>query len=69
MISEDERRRRENAVKQALASIGLEGLAVPHHELEHARRFIDGEISLDEFVQAARPTLPGGSSSARQDSL
>jgi hypothetical protein len=45
-----EHRRREDAVNFARASVGLEGF-MPSKEAEvHARRFINGEIRLDEFV-------------------
>lgn len=57
MISADERRRREKAVQQALASVGLEGFNVPPSELARVKKFINGEISLGEFVETPFPTL------------
>lgn len=46
----DERRRREEAVSFANASIGLEGFAVSAAEKIRADRFIAGEIDLTEFL-------------------
>lgn len=51
-IDAAERRRREDAVRYARASVGLEGFAPSQAEEEHARRFIEGEIGLAEFVKA-----------------
>lgn len=46
----DERQRRQAAVDFALANVGLSGFT-PSEEVRHQmRRFIDGEIGLDEFV-------------------
>jgi hypothetical protein len=50
-ISAAERRRRENAINFARSSVGLEGLKPSGAEEYHARRFINGEIELAEFVQ------------------
>ncbi len=50
-ISAAERRRRENAVNFARASVGLEGFKPSKKEEAHARRFINGEIELAEFVE------------------
>lgn len=50
-ISIAERRRRENAVRFAHASVGLEGFKPSHAALVQARKFINGDISLSEFVQ------------------
>lgn len=50
-IDEAERKRREEAVKYAQASVGLEGFTLSQADEEHARRFIDGEIELSEFVK------------------
>jgi hypothetical protein len=46
----DERRRREEAVRFADASIGLEGFVVSAAEKVRAERFIAGEIDLAEFL-------------------
>lgn len=46
----DERRRREDAVRFADASIGLEGFVVSAAEKVRADRFIAGEIDLAEFL-------------------
>ena len=50
-VSVAERRRREKAVDFARASVGLEGFKPSKEEEAHARRFINGEIQLPEFVQ------------------
>lgn len=50
-VSVAERRRRERAVDFARASVGLEGFKPSKEEEAHARRFINGEIELAEFVQ------------------
>ncbi|MBI4996675.1 MAG: antitoxin VbhA family protein [Rhodocyclales bacterium] len=46
-----EKQRRQVAIDTARASIELEGFRLTEDELNHAQRFIDGEITLDEFVQ------------------
>ncbi|MDR0747740.1 MAG: antitoxin VbhA family protein [Helicobacteraceae bacterium] len=38
------------AIKYATASVELEGFVLNESDHEHARRFVDGEISLTEFV-------------------
>lgn len=48
-ITEAERRRRQAAVDYARASVGLEGFKLSDADLAHARRFVDGEINLEEF--------------------
>ncbi|RSB97443.1 hypothetical protein EGT31_04275 [Bordetella bronchiseptica] len=50
-ISETERCRRQSAVNYARASVGLEGFLLSEADEAHAQRFINGEISLQEFVQ------------------
>src|SRR4051794_38648939 len=50
-ISAAERRRRENAVNFARAPIGLEGFKTSQASEAHARRFINGEIELAEYVK------------------
>lgn len=50
-ISAAERRRRESAVNFARSSIGLEGFKPSKADEAHARRFINGEIQLADFVQ------------------
>jgi hypothetical protein len=49
-ISDEERARRLEAVKHARASVGLEGFIIPPEEEEHAQRYVDGEIDLDEYL-------------------
>jgi hypothetical protein len=46
-----ERRERQKAVDFARASIGLEGFNVSDEIEASARRFINGEIGLEEFVK------------------
>lgn len=52
-ISADERRRRENAVNFARASVGLEGFKLSEEEEAHVRRFVSGKTQLAEFVRGA----------------
>lgn len=59
-ISPAERKRREEAVNYARASVGLEGFKIGKAEEQHARRFINGEIDMPEF-------LKGRSSGASQE--
>jgi hypothetical protein len=63
-ISDAERTRRQSAVNYARASVGLEGFSLSEADEAHAQRFIDGQISLQEFVQprADALTLPKSSS-------
>lgn len=60
-IDPQERRRREQACAYARASIELEGFKISEAEEEHARRFINGEIDMEEF-------LKGRSDGAEQES-
>jgi hypothetical protein len=50
-ISDTERRRRQEAVNYARSSVGLEGFKISEAEEQHARRFVNGEIELAEFVK------------------
>lgn len=63
-ISADERRRRENAVNFARASVGLEGFKLSEEEEAHVRRFVSGETQLAEFVRGAVMTEIEESSSS-----
>ncbi|MGZ8139295.1 antitoxin VbhA family protein [Bordetella bronchiseptica] len=56
-ISDTERSRRQSAVNYARASVGLEGLSLSEADEAHAQRFIDGQISLQEFVQPRADAL------------
>lgn len=55
-ISDTERSRRQSAVNYARASVGLEGFSLSEAEA-HAQRFVDGQISLQEFVQPRADAL------------
>ncbi|WP_239990086.1 antitoxin VbhA family protein [Corticimicrobacter populi] len=46
--------RRIAAVNYACASVGLEGFSLSAADEEHAQRFINGDIDLEEFVQPPR---------------
>ena len=46
----DERDRRLQAVTFARASVGLEGFKLSAVEEENARAYVDGDITLDEFL-------------------
>lgn len=50
LISEDERKRREDAVNSARASVRLEGFILSAADEAHGQRFINGEIDLEEFL-------------------
>jgi hypothetical protein len=49
-VSTEEIQRRQEAVNYATASVGLEGFTVDKAEEQHSQRFINGEITLEEFV-------------------
>lgn len=49
----EERLKRKDAVDFARASLGLSGFKIATEHEARARRFIDGEISLEEFLGAA----------------
>lgn len=50
-LSAEERRKREDAVRFANASVGLEGFRVTPEAEARAQRFVSGEIDLAEFLQ------------------
>jgi predicted DNA-binding protein len=50
-IDAEERERRQAAVNYGWASVGLEGFPISEEDKNHAQRFIDGEIDLQEFVK------------------
>jgi len=53
LISDEERSRRLEAVEHAQASVALEGLPITESEKNHAMRYVNGEITLDEYINAA----------------
>ena len=53
-ITEAERRKRQEAVNFARASVGLEGFKPSEEAEAQMRRHIAGEIDLTEFVKPAR---------------
>jgi hypothetical protein len=56
-ISDTERSRRQSEVNYARASVGLEGFSLSEADEAHAQRFVDGQISLQEFVQPRADAL------------
>lgn len=50
-LSSEERKRREEAFRYACASVSLEGFKVGEKEKQHAQRFIDGEITLKQYLK------------------
>ena len=52
-ISDEERQRRLEAVEQAQASVALEGFVITEAEKKHAMRYVNGEITLEEYINAA----------------
>ncbi|NHZ35000.1 Fic family protein [Massilia rubra] len=66
VVSPAERKRREEAVNYARASVGLEDFNLSTTDEKHAQRFINGDIELAEFVkvrndpaQSAKPLTAG----------
>ncbi|MBC9904149.1 antitoxin VbhA family protein [Achromobacter xylosoxidans] len=57
IISDTERCRRQSAVNYARASVGLEGYSLSEADEAHTQLFIDGQISLQEFVQPRTDAL------------
>ena len=63
-VTDVERRRRQDAVNFSRASVGLEGFKPSEQEEAHAKRFVDGEIDLAEFLESkinVNPISPRGS--------
>ncbi|WP_373980576.1 antitoxin VbhA family protein [Achromobacter sp. JD417] len=56
-ISDTERSRRQSAVNYARASVGLEGFSLSEADEAHSQRFVDGQISLREFLQPPADAL------------
>lgn len=54
-ISGPERDRRVAAVSYARASVGLEGFSLSAADEEHAQRFINGEIDIEDFCSCVMP--------------
>lgn len=52
IITNAERERRRKAVQYACASIGLEGFLLSAEEKRRAQAFVDGKLTLAEFVSA-----------------
>ena len=50
LISDDERRSREEAINYGIASVGLEGFTVDADFRKTAARFISGELDRAEFI-------------------
>lgn len=56
-LSDTERSRRQSAVNYARASVGLEDFSLSEADEAHAQCFVDGQISLQEFVQPCADAL------------
>ena len=52
----DDRAERLRAVNYARASVGLEGFKLSKVEEENARAYVEGEITLDEFLRRSIPS-------------
>lgn len=52
----DDRAERLRAVSFARASVGLEGFKLSAIEEENARAYVQGEITLDEFLRRSIPS-------------
>jgi len=48
----DERRARQIALEEALASVRMEGLEPPPSFHELAARFVDGELTIEQVIEA-----------------
>jgi len=53
IVTNAERERRRKAVEYACVSIGLEGFVLSAEEKRRAQAFVDGELTLAEFVSAS----------------
>ena len=53
-ITPAQRRERESAIQEAHASTALEGFQQTPESIARAKRFIDGEIDLDEFIASSK---------------
>jgi len=47
----DEREKRQQAVNFARASVGLEGFELSNVGEEHARSYVEGDFTLEEFIE------------------
>lgn len=56
LITSEERKRRLAAVNHARASVELEGFKIPPEEEERSRRYVNGEINLDEYMSLPHET-------------
>ena len=52
----DDRAERLRAVNHARASVGLEGFKLSAVEEENARAYVEGEVTLDEFLGRSIPS-------------
>ncbi|WP_339408565.1 antitoxin VbhA family protein [Pseudomonas helleri] len=52
----DERAKRLRAVRFARASVGLEGFTLSEIDEENAKAYVDGEMTLDEFLRRSIPS-------------
>lgn len=69
MISEAEKARRRRAVGSSEGSLAMEGQSLDAFTRDLNRRYIDGEISLDEFSRAIDDHLAALAQSLREESL
>lgn len=53
LVNEEKRLQREEAVSYAYASVSLEGFVISPDEISHAQRYINGEITLSEFLSSS----------------
>jgi hypothetical protein len=58
-ISEEEKKHRKEAWSFARANIGLEGYVPSEGDEARAQRFINGDISLEEYVEVDSSDLKG----------
>lgn len=57
----NERSQRLKAVNFARASVGLEGFEISNVHEEHAGAYVEGEITLDEFIELSSAPIQNNS--------
>ncbi|MCW9710142.1 antitoxin VbhA family protein [Avibacterium sp. 21-586] len=60
MISETEKAKRREAVEYAKASVGLEGIILSDSLLKIADKFINGDLTIEEFGEEYELALQKG---------
>ena len=61
MITENEKKRRRDAVEYAKTSVGLEGITLSEEVLEIANKYIQGLLTREEFTKEYIAAVRAGS--------